>query len=280
MKDVGSWSFGGAAASRTHRAKSATTRDVLRALLPDKPASEIDVLVRQNAAYTMRYYKALLRLPHRSYRRTAQRGVRVENLEALSLAVGSGRGVVLVAPHMGQFELAASWVVEEAGVPLVAPVGSCLLRLQDWIQTRARTASGIETHAVQHDSVPTFAGALRRGGVVAILADRPSPGRGMGVRILNQSATLSTAAAVLAARTKALVLLASTYTDEDGADVLRFGDPIAPASIRSEGKAAVRVTHAIASWLGESLQTAPSQWHVPAQRDQVILDRVRLEMPG
>jgi len=130
-----------------------------------------------------------------------------EGWEPFHQALGSGRGVLLVTPHLGNWELGGSMLVAFGVKPLVltAPEPGAGLT---GMRAEARARHGVETLVVGADPF-AFVQVIRRlqeGGVVALLLDRPMPGTGVEVEFLGQQLLASSAAADLARATGAVIL--------------------------------------------------------------------------
>lgn len=119
----------------------------------------------------------------------------------------SGRGILLITPHLGNWEL---------GAPLLAQRGIKLLviTLEEprASLTRMRQASrlhwGIETVVIGHDPF-AFVEVIRRledGATVAILVDRPTHSSGVEVSLFGRPFLASLAAAELARATGCVLL--------------------------------------------------------------------------
>jgi len=130
-----------------------------------------------------------------------------EGWEPFHQALGSGRGVLLVTPHLGNWELGGSMLVAFGVKPLVltAPEPGAGLT---GMRAEARARHGVETLVVGADPF-AFVQVIRRlqeGGVVALLLDRPMPGTGVEVEFLGLQLLASSAAADLARATGAVIL--------------------------------------------------------------------------
>jgi Kdo2-lipid IVA lauroyltransferase/acyltransferase len=136
--------------------------------------------------------------------------VRFENENRLEAALALGRGVLLLTPHMGCFEVAAQAIAQRFGH--IQPI-TVLYRpaRQAWLQELVRT-SRERTHLLAAPA--TLAGvrqmirALRQGQMVGLLPDQvPPEGMGVWAPFFGQPAYTMTLAARLAQQTGAVVLL-------------------------------------------------------------------------
>jgi KDO2-lipid IV(A) lauroyltransferase len=105
--------------------------------------------------------------------------------EAFHAAISSGRGVLLVTVHLGNWE-AGSTVLTRFGVrPLVLTAPEPGGQLTG-MRAQARARLGVDTLVVGADPF-AFVGVIQRlqaGGVVALLVDRPPAGHGVEVEFL------------------------------------------------------------------------------------------------
>jgi len=127
--------------------------------------------------------------------------------ESFHEALGSGRGVLLVTPHLGNWELGGSMLVSFGVKPLVLTAPEPGVGLTG-MRAEARARHGVETLVVGADPF-AFVQVIRRlqeGGVVALLLDRPMTGTGVEVEFLGQGLPASSAAADLARATGAVIL--------------------------------------------------------------------------
>jgi predicted RND superfamily exporter protein len=119
--------------------------------------------------------------------------------EALGRARASGRGVLLVTPHLGNWEVGAL-LLKEQGIQLLvvtqAEPGKGLTELRQ----DSRAKWGVETLVIGNDAF-AFVEVIRRlqaGAVVALLIDRPPPPSAVPVEFFGRAFSASIAPAELA----------------------------------------------------------------------------------
>ena len=144
-----------------------------------------------------------------------QKHIRIEGGEHLERALAQGRGVVLLAPHLGNFELAA------AALPLLGFRSAWVARpmknelIYRWVSQR-RTRTGGVLIDRRHAAIKILR-VLRRGEVVGVMNDQYSRrSRGVFVPFFGVRCSTTAGVAALALRTGALVL--PTYVVRDGPD--------------------------------------------------------------
>ncbi len=147
---------------------TAITRVNLKACFPDMPEAERRRLARRS----MRHWgMTLFEVPvvwHRSAR--SLRLIRnVEGREFLDQGLRQGRGVIIVCPHLGNWELMGLWAVEQAPVTaLYQPPRR--YDLDDLLQdVRGRT--GVTLVPTSGRGVANLVKALKRGEIAGVLPD-------------------------------------------------------------------------------------------------------------
>lgn len=136
--------------------------------------------------------------------------VRWQGREHLDTAYASGRGVLLLTPHLGCFEVAAQACAETYGqrwpiTVLYRPARQVWLR--EWVEA-SRARPGLHTAPSTLAGVRQMIRALRKGEAVGLLPDQVPP-RGLGVWVpfFGRPAYTMTLAARLAQQTGATVML-------------------------------------------------------------------------
>jgi Kdo2-lipid IVA lauroyltransferase/acyltransferase len=136
--------------------------------------------------------------------------LRIDGAAHVEHALGIGRGIVFVTPHMGAFEATALGVVQVCAgrVPLTV-----LYRRprQAWLAPlleRARTRPGMEAAPTDMGGVKQMIKALRAGECVGLLPDQVPPlGMGVWADFFGQPAYTMTLAARLVQQTGAAMLM-------------------------------------------------------------------------
>lgn len=136
--------------------------------------------------------------------------VQWRNVQALDEAVAEGRGVMLLTPHQGCFEITAQAYAERHGH--AHPV-TALYRpaKQNWLadlMIGARTRPGMLTSPATLTGVRQLMRALKQGDTIGILPDQvPPEGLGEWAPFFGQPAYTMTMAAKLAGQTQCAVVL-------------------------------------------------------------------------
>jgi KDO2-lipid IV(A) lauroyltransferase len=212
-------------------------------LLDREPGPLLEATAREAFDNFALSFTGFLRLGNATPGQLAK-AVEVHGAEHLEAARTSGRGVILISAHLGNWELGAAWLAA-GGTPvhLVARAHP-----SPWVErfyARRRHAWGLRLMPGRPFWRPAAA-ALRRQEWVALMADREAPARGTGPRAL-----ACAWAAALARRTGALVLPAVIVRLPDGRHAAHFERPLESAAVRADG---------FVESLRRHLQRHPRQW--------------------
>lgn len=152
--------------------------------------------------------KALLELGalwHRSPQQLLRLIRDVDNAEVLDAAIESGHGVLILAPHLGAWELLQVWVARRTSLhALYRPPRQA--DLEDLIY-RARARTGARFWPARPASIRALYRALYAGEAIGILADQQPPGEGVFAPFFGVPAKTMTLFGKLAARSRAPVVL-------------------------------------------------------------------------
>lgn len=196
-------------------------------LLPSERAGlQADVL-RTTARQTLETFRLWTQPPAASLSMIdAQYGT-----DLFDAAIAAGRGVIVAAPHYGNWELLNRWLASRTPLAILyAPpesgVGDAFLRL-----VRAGEAEGRVTQVrAEAAGVRQLLKWLRDGGVAGILPDQqPKQGEGEFAPFFGQPALTMSLVGRLAARTGATVLMAWCERIADDARGPRFALHVEPA---------------------------------------------------
>jgi phosphatidylinositol dimannoside acyltransferase len=218
-----------------------------------QPAS--DDLVRAALISYLRNLYEVLALPSWSPRRVVT-SVTTEGELAFRAAVAS-TGAVVALPHSGNWDLAGAWAcLTRLPVTTVAealPDGA----FESFVQFRERLGMEVLSHR-DPAAIGRLVGAVRRGRLVCLLADRDLGGRGLPVRWRDQPITMPAGPALVARRSgAALVPAVSQYTPA-GMKII-FGRQIEHRSGR-DGLTAM--TQQVADVFAERIAEQPQDWHL------------------
>jgi lauroyl/myristoyl acyltransferase len=214
-----------------------------------------DQLLAEAVVSYLRTFWEVLALPGWTATATVAR-VRTEGEQALRDAY-AGPGAVVALPHSGNWDLAGAWACRTG-----MPVTTVAERLGD-AEYRAfvafRESLGMEVLAHGDPGVISgLAGALRRGRLVCLVADRDLDGTGVPVVWAGRQVTMPAGPAMVARRTGA-VLLPAVCAYDGPQMVIRFGRPVA----HRPGRAGlVAMTQEVADFFAARIAEQPQDWHL------------------
>ncbi len=181
----------------------------------------------------------------------------IEGLAPLVAASDEGRGTVLVAAHVGEWEWGAA-ALAAAGLPVVAVAG--VQMRPDWNPALRRAKERLGIEVVGPDASPVrLARALRKGAVVALLVDGDVVTATAPAAVAGRSVALPLGPARLAARFGAR--LVAGRCRRDPADAARYLVTLTPLD-EAPGDAGdeARLHARVAAWLGTVLAAGPGDW--------------------
>ena len=209
-----------------------------------------------------RYWLESFRLPTLSVD-TVERGFDVEGYEHIVDGLAKGNGVILVLPHLGGWEWAGRWIVDQGHEITVVVERIEPPELFDWF-VDLRSKLGMHVVALGPDAGQTVMRALRENHVVCLLADRDLQGGGPEVEFFGERTTLPAGPAMLSLRTGAPILPTGVYfTGRVDGHAAWVRPPLPVERVEKRLRDDVqRVTQLLAHELEILIRRAPSQWHM------------------
>jgi lauroyl/myristoyl acyltransferase len=182
--------------------------------------------------------------------------------EIYSAAMGRGRGVLLVTPHLGNWEMGGAFLPRQGFKLLVLTQPEPDPRLTA-LRQAARASRGVETIVVGEDAFAfiEIVKRLQEGATVALLMDRPSPGTAVTVDLFGRPFSASIAAAELARASGCAILPACIVrTDEGYAGEIQPEIPYDRAMIGNRA-ARIQLTQEIMRVFEPSIEHHITQWY-------------------
>ncbi len=230
-----------------------------RRLLPGASHRAVARSARRASISVAKNYHDLFRLPSLS-REDLLAYFEVQDIEHLAEAYARGKGVIIVAPHLGSYNLVPSYV-SSLGYPIVAVVEHIRdPQLHDYF-FRLRANQGVQLLTTDPEDVRQILRALRDGKVVMMLADRNVGTSGDTVTFFGEQTILPAGPALLARRTGAALLPAYAYRVGNTHSVavalpaMHLPEPVGTAEQRR-----IADTQAVANILEQMILVAPDQW--------------------
>lgn len=181
---------------------------------------------------------------------------------ALETACKRGKGVLLVTPHLGNWELGGPLLKERLGAPLVvltqAEPGSGLTELRK--ASRARW--GIETLVIGEGGFE-FVEVIRRlqeGAIVALLIDRPPDKKAVEVELFNRPFRASVAAAELVRASGCALIGAAVLRHPNGLEAKIFAEFAYDRQALGQPGARRELTQSILRAFEPEIRRCADQW--------------------
>lgn len=235
-------------------------RHMRRVLGSDASEDDITVACREMFASYGRYWAEVFWFrPRRKDWMVKQ--ARTTGLDDVYAAQQAGRGVVMASPHMGNYDVAGA--VAEALNLRVISVAEDLpnRRITDWF-VKTRAALGIDIFLHGRGSVMgVLVTALKRGRVVALIADRDVSGRGVEIEFFGETTTMPAGPVSLVELTGAALFPVGCYFDGSG---YRFEvHPELPMPSAIDRSERIRLgTQALAREFEDIIRIKPTDWHL------------------
>lgn len=235
----------------------------LRRVVPEASDAQLDELVNAGLRSYARYWLETFRLPKMDKREVAVRaGENTTGAEHIDAAARRGKGFILALPHMGNWDVAALWLIDR-GYPFTTVAER--LKPESLFDrfVAYRESLGMEVLPLTGGGSPSEALAqrLRSGGAVCLVADRDLSRNGVDVDFFGETARMPGGPALLAATTGAVLLPVALWFTPDGSWGQWIGEPIEPAGTRL----AERVrngTQALADAFAAQVAAHPADWHM------------------
>ncbi|MGP4110931.1 phosphatidylinositol mannoside acyltransferase [Streptomyces sp. 4N509B] len=234
----------------------------LARVVPTASPAELRDLSRAGMRSYLRYWMEAFRLSVWSADRIRE-SFAPEGAEHLTEALDSGRGAVVVLPHMANWDLAGAWVVTEIGVPF-ATVAERLkpeTLFDRFVAYREQLGMEVLAHT-GGTSFGRLAQRLRKGGLVCLVADRDLSAAGIEVDFFGQGARMPAGPAILALQTGAALLPVTLWYDEPPVMNGRIHAPVPVPETGTRAEKARVMTQAVADHFAAGIAAHPHDWHM------------------
>lgn len=213
---LGNWLWHKADAAKMTR----QTRRNINACFPEWSESERDILTHHSLQQTGCSLCEMGMAWLWPAKRTLKKIRQVHNEDLVHDAVASGKGVILIAPHLGNWEVLNLYL--SAHYPFTAMYKPPRMKLMDTLVKRMRARLGTRMAPADTRGVRMVMKALRRGEMVGILPDQePDLSSGIHVPFFGVQALTMKLLPQLAAQTGAVVICgyAERLADAKGFDL-------------------------------------------------------------
>ena len=243
----------------------------------DVPETEIVALARAHYGHLWRLAGEFVRFRWLSAASKTSL-VRVENIEAFIAAFHQGKGVLVLTGHFGNWEVAT--IAGIANYPEVSGRFHFVRRAikprwLDALVTRRFEQGGFGVIG-KRGSLDRILDLLAAGDVIVFPFDQHAgPPDGIPVDFFGHPAWTFKSLAIIALATGAPVLPATSWRENDGRHVLRFGEPMAPIESDDTNEAIRRNTRAYNAALEQLILARPEQWYWVHRRWKVVAPKAR-----
>jgi phosphatidylinositol dimannoside acyltransferase len=250
------------AAVRNGKGAQQLRRNLRRVLGPNASELRLDRLVGDALRSYSRYWLETFRLPEMDHADVLAHTTMV-GAEHIDAALARGRGFVGALPHLGNWDVAALWLVAH---------GHRFTTVAERLQPQSlfdrfvayREDLGMEVLALtggQRPPTEVLAERLRGNAAVCLVADRDLSRTGVEVSFFGEPARMPAGPALLAATTGAALLPVGLWFTEDG-----WGQRVhPPLHLPPEGRLRDRVaagTQALADVFAREIAEHPADWHM------------------
>ncbi|RLL65820.1 phosphatidylinositol mannoside acyltransferase [Streptomyces sp. Z26] len=234
----------------------------LARVVPDASPERLAELSRAGMRSYLRYWTESFRLPVWTERMVTER-VHVHDLDRLTDGIASDRGVILVLPHLGNWDLAAAYL----NIGLRTPFTTVAERLkpESLYERFVAYRESLGAEVLPHQGAAAFgtlARRLRAGGLVALVADRDLTASGVPVDFFGERARMPGAPAMLAQQTGALLLPATLWFDGTPVMQGRVYPPVEVPTTGDRREKAQVMTQAMADVFAAGIAEHPTDWHM------------------
>lgn len=230
--------------------------DQIRRAFPDRDDAWVRRIAVASYGHLGREAIAMLRMASLTREQLLDR-TSIEGYEGFEEAVRAGRGVVIVAGHLGNWEIGAAMLAAR-GVPIdiIAQRQTNPLFDRSIVDTRRRLGVGV----IERGRAPKLAlKALRGGRAVAFGSDQNAGKSGLFVPFFGRLASTHRGAALMALRTGAPMFLAVPLRMPEGTYRMRL-HPLEADRSGDPDEAVYRLTAAFTAALEVAVRSAPEQY--------------------
>ncbi|MET7769762.1 phosphatidylinositol mannoside acyltransferase [Nocardia sp. NPDC005366] len=253
------WAFDKGADRAVRKGGPRQLRRNLARVVGTTPEAVPDELMRAAMRSYARYWREAFRLPSMDHSAVQYH---VGGLEHLDAALAAGRGVILVLPHSGNWDMAGVWLVQHyQSFSTVAERLEPESLFERFV--RYRESLGFEVFPLTGGEEPPFrqlAARLRDNKIVCLLGERDLTGRGVPVTFFGERTWMPAGAAKLAVETgAALIPVHAWFTvDADGREDwgLKTESPI------DVSRGVATATQALADRFAANIAEHPADWHM------------------
>ncbi len=231
----------------------------LKAILPSEDDKKISQMTKEVFANFAKYLVDFFRFSKLD-KKFIEDNVKVSGTENLEEALKRGRGGILLAAHLGNYELGAA-ATSLLGYPFNAVALKHKSRLVTNFFIKQRHYAGIKVISLGAFLRKCFE-VLRKNELLALVGDRDFSGHGMVTEFFGRNSLIPKGPSVLSLKTGALIIPSFLIRMPDDTFRLIFEKPIAPSPTDNFEKDVARLTSCYLRALEERIKQYPSQWYM------------------
>ncbi|MBU1084189.1 MAG: lysophospholipid acyltransferase family protein [Candidatus Omnitrophota bacterium] len=186
--------------------------------------------------------------------------INVSGLEHLDECVSEGRGTVLVALHLGNWELGGAFI-GRSGYPISAIVLDHADKRVNAFFVRQRAVNGLKSIPIGAQIRECFK-AIKRNEMVAVVGDKDYTSNGIPVTFFGKKAVIPRGPAVLALRTGAPMVFCGVIRNSDDTYSISFEEPIRQVPTGDHKKDEEELIGKYLRVFERYIRRYPDQWYV------------------
>ena len=225
---------------------------------PDLSANELDVLAKDGMDSYMRYWCDTFRFQDWSKERVTGT-VTVTNEHLLLDPIAAKTGVIVSLPHAGNWDHAGAYFCSK-GIHLVTVAERLKPEALFLRFLKHREAMGMEVLPLDGRSLGTLAQRLRRGDLIALVADRDLSRSGIDVNFFGHPSRMPAGPALLAINTCAPLITAFVSYTATGIHI-DFRAIAIPQDGDRDSQVS-RITQLCADNFAVGIASSPQDWHM------------------
>lgn len=226
------------------------------------PADNLEVIeekVQEGLRNAMRYWCDTFRISDWESEEISK-SVATKKEELLLHGYASGNGVIVALPHAGNWDHAGLYFCSKGiQVNTVAEHLKPERLFRKFL--KHRESMGMSVLDLNSQVLNELESRLKKGALVALVADRDLSKSGVTVNFFNGKARMPAGPALLAYRTNAVLITAYVSYTKNGIQI-DFSGPFKADKRKSESSEVSRLTQEIASQFERDISRAATSWHM------------------
>jgi len=228
----------------------------LRMVYPDKSLEELNQILRRALRHFAMVFVEILSLPSKVHANSYTKYVTVKGTQYLDEGLKKGHGVIMVAAHFGNWELAGP-PLRIMGYPVNAVARFMPNARVDALLNRSRLYLG-EKVIYKENAIKDMMKALKKNELLAIVADQDARDGGIFVDFLGIPSSTTRSPALLNIRFGSPLVMLTCYRSEK--DKFKYVLEFSPCPISTNLEDVAQITQAFANELTKTIHQHPEQW--------------------